>query len=85
VNVIKKFYDNLPAHWQQKIKDNNWFDLSQFKHTVQIQFEDGSNCWFNYAFVVEDEERKELAVFTEHSGYYVFATGGMKWELRWRT
>jgi hypothetical protein len=78
MNVIDKFFNNLPKHWQDYIKKNNWFDLSQFNSFVSIQFEDGSNMFFNYAFLVRDEQREEIAVFTEHCGYYVFPTRGLE-------
>ena len=39
---------------------------------VRLRFDDGSEASFKYAFFVEDRERKELAVFTEHCGYHVF-------------
>lgn len=81
MNVIQKFFDLLPAHWQQKVKDNNWFTLSQFNHSVMVRFDDGSFCFYKYAFVLEDKEHKELAVFTEHCGYYVFSTRGIWWEV----
>ena len=78
MNVIQKFYDGLPQYWRDFISDRNWFDLSQFNGYVWIQFEDGSHCFFNYAFMVIHEEREELAVFTEHCGYYVFSTRGLE-------
>lgn len=78
MNVIPKFYDNLPQHWQDYIKDKDWFQLHQFNNYVWIDFADGSHCFFNYAFMVRDDERKELAVFTEHCGYYVFSLVGLE-------
>lgn len=78
MNVIQKFYDRLPSHWQDFIRDKDWFQLKQFNSHVWIQFEDGSHCFFNYAFMVEDEARGELAVFTEHCGYYIFSIRGLE-------
>lgn len=54
---------------------------SDFPHaTVQLTFEDGSEASFRYAFFVEDRERDELAVFTEHCGYHVFSLHGLQFE-----
>jgi hypothetical protein len=80
MNVIKKFYDTLPSYWQGVIEKNDWFDLKQFNSCVSIQYEDGSNMFFNHAFLVHDKERKEIAVFTEHCGYFVICTRSLK---RW--
>jgi hypothetical protein len=80
MNVISSFFDRLPTHWQMLITDKNWFHLSQFNSSVMVHFEDGSHCYFRYAFAVEDKDRKELAVFTEHCGYYIFSTRGLEFE-----
>lgn len=81
MNVIQKFYDALPAHWQDYINEKNWFQLNQFNGAVSVQYEDGSYMFFKYAFAVYDEEREELAIFTEHSGYHVLSTsGGLNWQ-----
>lgn len=77
MNVITKFFDRLPEHWKTYISEKDWFQLEQFNSHVWIQFEDGSHCFFNYAFLVKDEERREIAVFTEHCGYYVFSSTGL--------
>ena len=71
--------DQLPQHWQDwiaKNKENGRLSCSDFKDTVELVFEDGSSANFNYAFAVEDKERNELAVFTEHCGYHVFCLSG---------
>ncbi len=72
----------LPQHWRNWIVENKYgklmvcdFDGS----VVLIDFEDGSSARFNYAFYVVSEEHKELAVFTEHCGYYVFPLRGLKY------
>jgi hypothetical protein len=81
--VTRHFYDNLPEYWKQRIAKENWFELSQFSNSIMIFLEDGGSCYFNNAFIVEDKERRELAVFTEHSGYYVFprCDKGMSWTI----
>ena len=47
---------------------------------VKLTFGDGSTAHFKYAFCALDEERGELAVFTEHCRYHVFGTGDLGWE-----
>jgi hypothetical protein len=81
MNVVKKFYDALPKHWQELIEKNGWFDLRQFNFCVAIHYEDGSYMFFKYAFVVHDEGREEIAVFTEHCGYFVLPTRGLEWHV----
>lgn len=82
MNVRQKYFDMLPKYWQDYIAERGWFNLRQFTHKVRIDFEDGSSCAFNYAFMVTDEARREVAVFTEHCGYYVFPWRKCdKWEI----
>ncbi len=78
MNVIEKFYDALPPYWRNKIKTNNWFKLNQFSSSIKVSFEDGSYCYFNYAFAVE--ANNQLAVFTEHCGYFIFLAKGITWK-----
>jgi hypothetical protein len=74
MNVIKRFFDALPKHWQKYIEDNDLFKLYDFTAVIRIELGDGSDMYLKYAMAVHDETRGELAVFTEHSGYYVFKT-----------
>ncbi len=39
---------------------------------VQIQLCDGSQAFFYNTFCIEAPELREVAVFTEHSGYHIF-------------
>ena len=39
---------------------------------VHIRLTDGSQAFFNFAFIIEAPEWEEIAVFTEHSGYHIF-------------
>lgn len=43
--------------------------------SVRLSFPDGSSAFFKYAFVLEDQARQLVAVFTEHCGYHVFPAG----------
>ncbi len=74
-------FDTIPIHWQQWIKNyskeasnGKWerLGVKDFNGFVKIRFPDGSSVLFEYAFYAVDEDRKELAVFTEHCGYHVF-------------
>ncbi len=73
-------FDTLPSHWQEWVQryakektNGKWDRLAayDFNGSVKIRFEDGSMMLFEHAFYAVDQERKELAVFTEHCGYYV--------------
>ncbi|MCP4350641.1 MAG: hypothetical protein GY795_34670 [Desulfobacterales bacterium] len=74
-------FERLPHHWQQWVEkyakessDGKWNRLgtNDFNGFVKIRFPDGSLVLFEYAFYAINEEKKELAVFTEHCGYHVF-------------
>ena len=79
----------LPEHWNNWIKE---FSLAQsdgkyeklgagvFRGNIRLIFDDGSNAFFDGAFHVEDEERQEIAVFTEHCGYHIFRASGLRVE-----
>lgn len=82
MNVIDKFFNALPEHWRALIQEKNWFDLKQFNSCVAVDFEDGSNMFFYHAFIVHDKKREEIAIFTEHCGYFVLGTRGLE---RWQT
>lgn len=42
---------------------------------VRVVHEDGATFWFPYAFAIikREDEREYLVVFTEHTGFHVFA------------
>lgn len=69
---------HLPVHWQKWVethpKLSKGESVDEFKDSVSLNWEDGSNAIFEYAFIVWDEKREEICVFTEHSGYHVFRT-----------
>jgi hypothetical protein len=69
----------LPAHWQEWLDRNGPLMPIDFSvvEDVVLEFEDGSTARFRYAFYEVDEERREIAVFTEHCGYHVFSTLGL--------
>ena len=46
-------------------------DFSPYE-SVAIEFEDQSTALFKYAFALYDSEKRKVAVFTEHCGYFEF-------------
>ncbi len=64
----------LPPHWKVWLSVRRRLTCSDFDGDVTIEFGDESNAFFKNAFFVTDKERKEVAVFTEHFGYFVFKT-----------
>jgi len=54
--------------------------VEEFHHHLKLTFQDGSFAFFYYAFYLEDEPLKEVAVFTEHCGYHIFPLSGTRLE-----
>ncbi len=74
-------FDMLPPHWQEWVEHwardqsgGKWNRLGapDFNGCVKLTFPDDSHALFEHAFYAVDEDRQELAVFTEHCGYHVF-------------
>lgn len=57
------------------IRDRKKLDTKDFdpKSIVKIRFDDESSAEFNQAFFIYSKELNEIAVFTEHCGYYIFS------------
>ncbi|HEU4885874.1 MAG TPA: hypothetical protein VFT45_26795 [Longimicrobium sp.] len=49
--------------------------------SVRLAFEDGSYAFFRDAFCLRDEALREVAVFTEHCGYYFLGSEGLEVEV----
>jgi len=45
---------------------------------IEVRFAYGDSMKFRFAFFIVDEERRMVAVFTEHSGYFEFSSGSLK-------
>ena len=43
-----------------------------FSDSLSFKFQDGSHATFNYALFVHAAQTREIAVFTEHCGYFTF-------------
>lgn len=48
---------------------------------VRLGFPDGSFAFFRYAFHLRDDAGDEVAVFTEHCGYYFLSADGLEVEV----
>jgi len=82
---LSAFESRIPDHWRQWIRDYKMrrnerdkqdkliLHLSAYDFPgddVEIKFEDGSNMKINFAFYTQVEQ--EIAVFSEHLGYFFF-------------
>lgn len=86
---MNRYQKNLPTHWREwtkkyalKISNARYDDLGAgvFKGNVRLSFDDGSNCFFEGAFFIVDDEINEVVVVTEHCGYHVFPLTGLRYE-----
>ncbi|MGI8669547.1 MAG: hypothetical protein ACR2J3_06800 [Aridibacter sp.] len=79
---------DLPQRWQETIKNYlleigpkyKSFGVSDFNYDLKIDFDDGSNAFFHYAFYMVNKEWREIAVFTKHNGYHIFPLLAVKVE-----
>jgi hypothetical protein len=82
----------LPDHWKKwLIKRALKLSNGQFEtlgadafpsdHAVELLFPDGSSAIFSYSFYSIDEDRCEIAVFTEHCGYHIFPAHNLNVKL----
>jgi hypothetical protein len=83
---------HIPENWKAKLREytKKFFDEERdyltsmdFKidESVYLEFPDESKMFFRFAFYIHDKENEEIAIFTEHCGYYFFKTWDLKWEL----
>lgn len=49
---------------------------------VELAWPDGSHALFRYAFFLADEKRGEVAIFTEHCGYWVVPYGAVEVQFK---
>lgn len=71
---------DLPERWKIKLSEYLIATKSKYRslgaesfvNNLKIEFSDGSNSYFNFAFYLTDKEENEVAVFTEHCGYHIF-------------
>ncbi|GAL03314.1 hypothetical protein JCM19237_6207 [Photobacterium aphoticum] len=78
----------LVAKWSEQLSQQLGRSASEISVTglychdfsadyVELYFEDESYCKFNDALVILNGEKNEVAVFTEHCGYFEFSSLGM--------
>jgi len=77
----------MPKHWIDWLaaylskSKSEYLGCNDFIHSVKLTWDDGSNALFQYAFIATNKEHNELAVFTEHCGYFLFDMNGLQFEL----
>jgi hypothetical protein len=85
---------DLPLRWRERIerltderygldyKHRGSLGASDFPANahVSVEFPDGSEATFRYAFFIAAPEYDEVAVFTEHCGYHIFPAGDLRIE-----
>lgn len=64
-------------------EDRDHLSAHDFKpgRSVRLDFPDGSFALFRYAFCLRDEELEEVAVFTEHCGYFFLPAEELRVEV----
>ncbi|OGC16826.1 hypothetical protein A2526_01250 [candidate division WOR-1 bacterium RIFOXYD2_FULL_36_8] len=83
-NIPKKWKDNLRKYTKKHFGEaRDYLTSMDFKcnESVCLEFPDGSKMLFKFAFYIHDKNNKEIAIFTEHCGYYFFKTWDLKWNL----
>jgi len=73
-NSIKDYLSNKGESHRVKLNLSD-FALNQ---SVKIDFEDESFAEFKYAFTLALPTLNEVGVFTEHCGYHIFNSRGLK-------
>nr|WP_159063705.1 hypothetical protein [Thaumasiovibrio occultus] len=79
-DLLRRWAPLLAHHLQRdeaSIRDNGLSSSDFDGAAIEMKFEDGSYCRFQYAFAVVNETTFEVAVFTEHCGYHVFSSDGV--------
>ncbi len=71
----------IPEHWREVVRqhvlstrgvDHDHLSAYDFNSAslIRIKWPDGSYALFRFAFCLRHPQLKEVAVFTEHCGYY---------------
>jgi hypothetical protein len=80
---IPELAQRLEKQWAELLSQHFSVDLEAFlaepvrhmdfrNQSVRVELMDGSAATFRWAFPVVDEQRKTIAVFTEHCGHHLF-------------
>jgi len=83
-HVPEKWRSRLQKHIQKHSREDRAYLLAgdfDVKNTVHIKFPDGSEMFLRYAFYIVDETNEEIAIFTEHCGYYFLKTMDLEYKM----
>ena len=80
-SIIEEWADELASRLGRpadEIRRDGLF-VEDFPHqTLEIEFVDGSTAELKFAFFLESQAKKAVAVFTEHCGYFVLPIAELK-------
>jgi hypothetical protein len=62
----------IEAEWARELAPGSPDGDLKPRSTVHVALMDGSAATFNYAFFLVSEEKRAIAVFTEHCGNHVY-------------
>ena len=80
---VPRYSDQVFAEWiaelsatldrpRETLLSEGGLRVADFRDSLKITLMDGSYAVFKYAFAIVSEEKRAIAVFTEHCGYLVF-------------
>ncbi|EHH1111314.1 hypothetical protein [Vibrio parahaemolyticus] len=79
-NLVVEWADLLSAKLSRSADEISEFGLMCYDFSpdhVEAIFEDESYCKFNHAFALENPDKGQVAIFTEHCGYHVLSNVGV--------
>ncbi|MGL4608192.1 MAG: hypothetical protein ACRCYY_00690 [Trueperaceae bacterium] len=62
----------------QEMRSKGLGSLHFPQQTLEVRFQDGSFMRLRYAFFVVSKDGKDVAVFTEHCGYFSWTAGAIE-------
>lgn len=73
--IEREWATELAAHFERKPEEISnqvrpWFDFPNGKLAIELM--DGSRVEFRWAFFIVSEEKRAIAVFTEHCGHHLY-------------
>jgi hypothetical protein len=73
--IVDEWADELSKRLNRSLDEIRSRGLSAYdfkgSDSLEIKYADGSAMHFNYAFALISQERRAVAIFTEHCGYMV--------------
>ena len=72
LKIIKPFIKELSVYLNRSEEEilSDGLNAGNFKGDVKLVYEDGSNIFYKYAFMLKN--KTQVGVFTEHCGYHVY-------------